>query len=79
VVHLFNAIADQKLVQVNSDEQIVQVDRMLYTTPEIAYKDIDLPRYIDVINEILLNDNRPLDPSIFQHKLNKHFNKSYSK
>jgi len=61
------------------DEQIVQVDRMLYTTPEIAYKDIDLPRYIAGINEILLNENRPTDPSIFQHKLNNDFNKTYSK
>ncbi|MDT8385155.1 MAG: sigma factor-like helix-turn-helix DNA-binding protein [Gammaproteobacteria bacterium] len=61
------------------DEQIVQVDRMLYTTPEIAYKDIDLPRYIAGINEILLNENRPVDPSIFQHKLNIDFNKAYSK
>lgn len=61
------------------DEKIVQVDRMLYTTPEIAYKDIDLPCYIAGINEILLNENRPVDPSIFQHKLNNDFNKTYSK
>lgn len=61
------------------DEQIVQVDRMLYTTPEIAYKEIDLPCYIAGINEILLNEHRPVDPSIFQHKLNNDFNESYSK
>jgi len=61
------------------DEQIVQVDRMLYTTPEIAYKDIDLPRYIAEINEILLSENRPVDPSIFQYQLNNNFNKTYSK
>src|SRR5690606_36162712 len=39
----------------------------------------DLPCYIAGINEILLNENRPVDPSIFQHKLNNDFNKTYSK
>lgn len=61
------------------DVQIVQVDRMLYTTPEIAYKEIDLPRYVAGIDEILLNERRPVDPSIFQHKLNNDFNETYSK
>lgn len=61
------------------DEQVVQIDRMLYTTPEIAYKDIDLPRYIAGIKEILLNEHRPVDPSIFQQKLNNDFNETYSK
>jgi len=67
------------LEQMMGDEQIVQVDRMLYTTPEIAYKEIDLPRYIAGINKILLNEHRPVDPSIFQHRLNIDFNETYSK
>lgn len=61
------------------DEKVVQVDRMLYTTPEIAYKEIDLPCYIAGINEILFNEHRPVDPSIFQQKLNNNFNETYSK
>ena len=71
--------ASYYLDQMIGDEQIVQVDRMLYTTPEIAYNGIELSRYIAGINEILLIENRPVDPSIFQHKLNNDFNKSYSK
>lgn len=71
--------ASYYLDEMMRDEQIVQVDRMLYTTPEIAYKDIDLPRYIAGINKILLNEHRPVDPSIFQHKLNNDFNETYSK
>lgn len=71
--------ASYYLDKMSGDGQIVQVDRMLYTTPEIAYKDIDLPRYVAGINELLLNENRPVDPSILQHKLNIDFNKTYSK
>jgi hypothetical protein len=71
--------ASYYLDEMMSDERIVQVDRMLYTTPEIAYKEIDLPRYIAGINEILLREHRPVDPSIFQHKLNNDFNETYSK
>jgi hypothetical protein len=71
--------ASYYLDEMMGDEQIVQVDRMLYTTPEIAYKEIDLPRYIAGINEILMNEYRPVDPSIFQHKLNNDFNETYSK
>ena len=37
-------------------EQVVQVDRMLYTTPELAYKDIDIQKYIDGIQNILLEE-----------------------
>lgn len=62
-----------------TDEQVVQVDRMLYTTPDIAYKEIDLPRYIDGIKDILFNENRPVDPSIFQHILNEKLDAAYSK
>jgi len=71
--------ASYYLDEMMGDEQVVQVDRMLYTTPEIAYKEIDLLRYIAGINEILLNEHRPVDPSVFQHKLNNDFNETYSK
>ena len=73
------AHAGYYLEQMIGDEQIVQVDRMLYTTPEIAFKEINLPLYIDKINEILLNEARPVEPSIFQHKLNNDFKETYSK
>lgn len=73
------AHASVYLDEMMGDEKIVQIDRMLYTTPEIAYKEIDLPRYITGINEILLSEDRPVDPSIFQHKLNNDFNETYSK
>ena len=62
-----------------NDKQVVQPERMLYTTPDIAYAEIDLPSYIDGIQDILFNEQRPVDPSIFQDILNERLNAAYSK
>ena len=59
--------------------KIVQVDRMLYTTPDLAYKDIDLDKYLIVINNLLQSYAKPVDPSIFKEELNSYFSNSYSK
>ncbi len=59
--------------------QVVQVDRMLYTTPELAYKSINLNEYIDAINKLLHEHGKPVEPSIFREELNLCFSKSYSK
>ncbi len=59
--------------------KVVQVERMLYTTPELAYKSIDLNKYIEAINELLLQYAKPVEPSIFKEELNLYFLKSYSK
>lgn len=61
------------------DEQVVQVDRMLYTTPDIAYKGIDLQCYINGIKDIIINEARPVETSIFQHILNNNLDETYSK
>lgn len=62
-----------------NDGQVVQVYRKLYTTPELAYADIDLPSYIDGIQDILFNAQKPVDTSIFQNILNEHLHATYSK
>jgi hypothetical protein len=59
--------------------KVVQVDRMLYTTPDLAYKDINLDEYIIAINNLLKNYAKPVDPSIFKEELNLYFSNSYSK
>lgn len=59
--------------------KVVQVDRMLYTTPDLAYKDIDLDEYLIVINNLLQSYAKPVDPSIFKEELNSYFSNSYSK
>lgn len=65
--------------QLMYDMKIVQVDRMLYTTPEIAYQSIDLPTYTNAIRTILAEEGRPVDPSYIQLKLNNLLGQSYSK
>jgi len=59
--------------------QVVQVDRMLYTTPELAYKNINLSEYINGIDNLLHRYGKPVEPSIFREELNLSFSKSYSK
>lgn len=59
--------------------KVVQVDRMLYTTPELAYQSINLNEYIDAINKLLHEHGKPVDPSVFREELNSYFSKSYSK
>ena len=67
------------LEQMLADGTVVQVERMLYTTPTLAYKDIDINIYINAIDEILQEFSKPVEPSIFKEKLNLRFSKSYSK
>lgn len=59
--------------------QIVQVDRMLYTTPEIAYKNLDLNKMRSYIASTLKTYDKPVDPSIIQLELNCILEESYSK
>ncbi|WP_242769877.1 sigma factor-like helix-turn-helix DNA-binding protein [Acinetobacter towneri] len=67
------------LDQMLEEGSIVQVERMLYTTPQLAYKNIDLNIYINAINDILCEYLKPVEPSIFKEKLNSIFSQSYSK
>ena len=58
---------------------VVQVDRMLYTTPELAYKSINLKEYIVAINNLLHSHGKAVEPSVFREELNYFFSQSYSK
>ena len=59
--------------------KIVQVDRMLYTTPDLAYRSIQIDQFVDAIDKILRQYAKPVEPSIFKEELNRFFSKSYSK
>jgi len=59
--------------------KIIQIDRMLYTTPISAYKDINICEFVDGIDTVLHKYKKPVEPSIFQKELNALFVKSYSK
>ncbi|MDU9353275.1 sigma factor-like helix-turn-helix DNA-binding protein [Klebsiella sp. 141153] len=58
---------------------VVQVDRMLYTTPACAYKNIVIDDYVAALHDLLLHFGKPVEPSIFKAQLNMQFERSYSK
>ncbi|HTO20177.1 MAG TPA: sigma factor-like helix-turn-helix DNA-binding protein [Pseudomonas sp.] len=59
--------------------QVVQVDRMLYTTSEIAYEKVDLGAMRCAIETVLRRHDQPVDPSIIQCELNILQGEAYSK
>lgn len=59
--------------------QVVQIDRMLYTTSENAYKNIDLDAMQHTIKSVLRRHDKPVDPSVIQHELNALQGEAYSK
>lgn len=71
--------ASYYLDQMIKSEQVVQVDHMLYTVPELAYKNIDIPLFIKEISRILIEDDKPVEPSVFESILNVRLSASYSK
>lgn len=58
---------------------VVQIDRMLYTTPELAYENTDLNAMRQAIEGVLLRHAIPVDPSVIQVELNLLQGRSYSK
>lgn len=67
------------LKQLMDTNQVVQIDRMFYTTAENAYKNIDLGAMQHTIELVLRRHDKPVDPSIIQHELNALQGESYSK
>ncbi|WP_416307393.1 sigma factor-like helix-turn-helix DNA-binding protein [Neptunicella sp. SCSIO 80796] len=67
------------LDQLIEDGRVVQFDRMLYTTPDQAYRNIDVNAYLDALQNVLISYGKPVEPSIFKEELNQRFSKSYSK
>lgn len=59
--------------------KIVQLERMLYTIPEKAYKDIDVLAYLSAIENILVSEARPVEQSFLKDIINFNFLVSYSK
>ena len=59
--------------------EVVQVDRMLYTVPEQAYRNIDIGKYVVALEKLLIEEKRPVDPSYIEVKLNERLSENYSK
>lgn len=67
------------LDQMIQAQEIVQVDRMLYTTPELAYSEIDTESILNQIEIVLKMAHKPVDPSVFEVEINKRLNEAYSR
>lgn len=67
------------LDQLIEEGRVVQIKHMLYTTPDIAYKNIDINSYIDAISSVLRDYDMPVEPSILKNELNLKFTQNFSK
>lgn len=59
--------------------KIVQIEYMLYTTTDKAYKDIDLASYGEFVNQLLVSYLVPLELSMIRLFSNNNFNVAYSR
>lgn len=67
------------LKQLMDASEVVQVEHKLYTTPEQAYKNIDLEAMRHSVASVLRRHEKPVDPSIIQQELNALLGEAYSK
>lgn len=58
--------------------RVVRVDHMLYTTPEVAYKNIDLDQILGAMQELIGNTDKPIDYSYFGYLFNAELDLDYS-
>lgn len=59
--------------------KVVRVDKMVYTTPENAFKNIDTKAVMKIIQEILKIKNIIVEADVFREYVNMELNLSYSK
>ncbi len=59
--------------------EVVRVDNMIYTTPEKAFINIDVDSVLLLMEDILIEEGRPVEVDIFRIKVNRELGLSYSK
>ncbi|MGP9765007.1 sigma factor-like helix-turn-helix DNA-binding protein [Halomonas sp. AOP13-D3-9] len=60
------------------DKKIIQVDRMLYTTPEQAFDNIDVGALSEFLSKRILSSTKPVHPSSLAALANSEFGYSYN-
>lgn len=58
--------------------RVVRIDHMLYSTPAVAYRDVDLDRILTALGELIDNTDKPIDYSYFEYLLNEELDLDYS-
>ena len=59
--------------------KVVRVDKMVYTTPEKAFKDLDVKAIMQVIKDIMSKSNIIVEADVFREHVNMDLNLSFSK
>ena len=67
------------LNNLREEGKVVRVDKMVYTTPEKAFSNIDTKAVMQVIREILNIKNVIVEADVFREYVNMELNLSYSK
>lgn len=62
-----------------TEGKVVRVDKMVYTTPEKAFKDIDAKTIMQTIKNIMANSDVIIEADVFREYVNVELNLSYSK
>lgn len=70
------ALLCQKLMEEN---QVVRVDRSLYSTPKKAFRAIDIDAVADLMDVVVRKAGRPLDFDVLRERINERLQLSYSK
>ncbi len=61
------------------ENKVVRVDQLMYSTPEKAFKDVNLDAVFPVIRKLTSSTNRIIEVDIFRRTINLELNLSYSK
>ena len=61
------------------DGKVVRIDRMMYTIPEKAFKNVNKIEILEVVKNIMESSELPVDADIFRERINLELNLSYSK
>lgn len=61
------------------DKSVVKIENMQYTTPEKAFKIINVQQVLDKMEDIIFSTDLPVEADVFRQRLNVEFEYSYSK
>ena len=59
--------------------KVVRIDNLMYSTPEKAFKDINLDEILSIIKKLMHSTNKIVEADVFRKFVNRELNLSYSK
>ncbi|NOQ94400.1 MAG: hypothetical protein GQ547_07180 [Methylophaga sp.] len=59
--------------------KVIRIDKMMYSTPEKAFKDIDSGKILSLVKRLMQTTEKIVEADIFRQYVNRELNLSYSK